>query len=266
MVPKLQNGLRMQAGLELARAVQQNLLPLEPPAIPGLDIAGASAYCDETGGDFYDIIDISRVGTRRVELAIGDVSGHGIGAALLMASVRAALRSSIDAGEAPAISVGRANRLLCTDVADGSFMTLVLASIDANAGTIRWVNAAHDAPAIYHRETDAFLATAGADVPIGIDPAWPYVEHRLTMPGGRVVAALATDGIWETENGAGHALRPRTVPGTHPRQCRPARGEICSEIMASVAAYRGDVPPADDVTLVIAAFTVGAHRTAKGSA
>ncbi|HEV8020169.1 MAG TPA: SpoIIE family protein phosphatase, partial [Candidatus Lustribacter sp.] len=203
MVPQLQAGLRMQHGLEIARAVQQNLLPLQPPVIPGFDIAGASEYCDETGGDYYDFVDLSRTGEGRVAIAVGDVSGHGIGAALLMASVRAALRASIDGADSPEASMQRANRLLCADVGDGSFMTLVLTLVDRSAGTIRWVNAAHDAPLVYHRNANAFLETAGADVPIGIDPTWPYAEHELTLPAGDFVLAIGTDGIWETEDGAG---------------------------------------------------------------
>ena len=203
MVPQLAAGLRMQHGLEIARAVQQNLLPLRPPVVPGFDIAGASEYCDETGGDYYDFVDLSHTGEGRVAIAVGDVSGHGIGAALLMASVRAALRASIDGDDSPEASMQRANRLLCADVDDGSFMTLVLALVDRSAGTLHWVNAAHDAPLLYHRTTNAFLETAGADVPIGIDPGWPYAGHELALPAGDFILAIGTDGIWETEDAAG---------------------------------------------------------------
>jgi sigma-B regulation protein RsbU (phosphoserine phosphatase) len=255
MVPQLQNGLRMQHGLEIARAVQQNLLPVAPVHIPGFDIAGASEYCDETGGDYYDFVDLSRAGDQRLELAVGDVSGHGIGAALLMAGVRAALRASIDAREAPAASIGRANRLLCTDVGDGSFMTLALLQIDTGARTIVWVNAAHDAPAIYHRGSDTFLAADGADVPIGIEADWTYTEHTIELVPGEYVLALGTDGIWETENAAGVPYgRPRFRELVRAGAGRPA-AEICASIMEDVAAYRGNAPPEDDVTLVIVAFT-----------
>jgi sigma-B regulation protein RsbU (phosphoserine phosphatase) len=266
MVPQLQDGLRMQHGLELARAVQQNLLPVRPPLIPGFDIAGASEYCDETGGDYYDFVDLSRAGDQRVEIAVGDVSGHGIGAALLMASVRAALRASIDGADSPGASIERANRLLCADVADGSFMTLVLALIDASAGTIGWVNAAHDAPAIYHRDTDTFLASGGADVPIGIDPEWPYSEHALQLPAGDFVIAIGTDGIWETEDAAGTPFGRSRFRELVRTSAALSAAEICRIIMAEVAAYRGDVPPADDVTLVVIAFTVGSTNAAKESA
>jgi sigma-B regulation protein RsbU (phosphoserine phosphatase) len=263
MVPQLQDGLRMQHGLELARAVQQNLLPIRPPVIAGFDIAGASVYCDETGGDYYDFVDLSRAGDRRVEVAVGDVSGHGVGAALLMASVRAALRASIDGADSPGASIKRANRLLCADVADGSFMTLVLALIDASAGTIGWVNAAHDAPAIYHRDTDAFLTSEGTDIPIGIDPEWPYAEHALRLSPGNFIVAIGTDGIWETDDAAGAQFgRPRFLELVRTNAGRSA-AEICRIIMAEVAAHRGDGPTVDDVTLVVIGFAVGSPVAAK---
>jgi sigma-B regulation protein RsbU (phosphoserine phosphatase) len=255
MVPLLQNGLRLQHGLDVARTVQQNLLPLQSVRIPGFDVAGASLYCDETGGDYYDFIDLSRAGDRRLEIAIGDVSGHGIGAALLMAGVRAALRASIDAGEPPQASISRANRLLCTDVDDGSFMTLALLLLDADAGTIAWVNAAHDAPVVYHCESHDFLPADGADVPIGIDPNWAYAEQVLALRPGDYVLALGTDGIWETENAAGVQYgRPRFRDLVRAGAGRPA-ADICATIMDDVAAHRGAAPAADDVTLVIVAFT-----------
>jgi sigma-B regulation protein RsbU (phosphoserine phosphatase) len=256
MVPQLQAGLRMQHGLELARAVQQNLLPLRPPQILGFDIAGASVYCDETGGDYYDFVDLSKPGDRRVELAIGDVSGHGIGAALLMASVRAALRGSIDGRDSLRNSVERANRLLCADVDDGSFMTLALLLIDASAGKIVWVNAAHDAPVVYHRDADVFLSTQGSDIPIGIDHHWIYAEHELDLPPGNFAIALGTDGIWETANAADVQYgRERFRELVRANATRPA-AEICRTIMDDVAAYRGNAPIADDVTLVVIAFAV----------
>ncbi len=265
MVPHLRAGLRMQHGLELARAVQQNLLPIRPPVIAGFDIAGASVYCDETGGDYYDFVDRSRAGEQRLEVAVGDVSGHGIGAALLMASVRAAVRASIDAEDSPRASVERANRLLYADVADGSFMTLVLALIDAGAGTIGWVNAAHDAPSIYHCEGGTFLDTEGTDVPIGIDAGWAYTEHTLTLPPGRTIVAIGTDGIWETEGAPGQPFGRNRFRDLIRAGAERSAAEICASIMGAVAEYRGPGPAADDVTLVVVCFTVGSPGAAKGT-
>jgi sigma-B regulation protein RsbU (phosphoserine phosphatase) len=245
----------MQHSLELARAVQQNLLPIRPPEIPGFDIAGASEYCDETGGDYFDFVDLSHDARRNVAIAVGDVSGHGIAAALLMASARAALRGSIDEETSPRDAMERANRLLCADITDGSFMTLVLLLLDPATGVVRWVNAAHEAPLLYHVPSDTFIPLTGSDVPLGIDERWPYTEHTTPVPAGEVLVALGTDGIWETENPDGVAFgRGRWERLVRERAGLPA-AEVCRTILADVAAFRGPSPPLDDVTLVVIKFT-----------
>jgi sigma-B regulation protein RsbU (phosphoserine phosphatase) len=258
MVPRLQDGLRMQQSLELARAVQQNLLPLRPPAIAGFDIAGASEYCDETGGDYYDFVDLSHNGKRRVAIAVGDVSGHGIASALVMASARAALRGAIDATTTPSLVIDRANALLCDDITDGSFMTLVLLVVDPASGAVRWVNAAHDAPLVYHVPSGTFVPLPGSDIPLGIDAGWGYSEHTAAIPAGEVLIALGTDGIWETENAAGEAFgRGRWERLVRENHALPA-ADICGAILGDVAAFRGGGNAVDDVTLVIIKYTAAA--------
>ena len=91
---------RMSHSLGLAKEVQQSLLPRTTPQFAGLDIAGKSMYCDETGGDYFDYHELKEKNLKKLGVAIGDVSGHGISAALLMATVRAALRQRVCLGEA----------------------------------------------------------------------------------------------------------------------------------------------------------------------
>ena len=89
----LQDRLRMRESLSLAMEVQRNLLPSDAPVISGLDIAGHSTYCDETGGDYYDFLDVSGADKDTAVVALGDVMGHGVAAAMLMATARGILRS-----------------------------------------------------------------------------------------------------------------------------------------------------------------------------
>ncbi len=86
---------KMKGSLELAWAIQQNLLPKTAPKIEGFELAGNCKYCDETGGDYYDFIELAELGPAKAGIALGDVTGHGIGAALLMATVRSILRSNV---------------------------------------------------------------------------------------------------------------------------------------------------------------------------
>lgn len=262
MVPRLRQGLRLAQGLEIARAVQQSLLPLHPPVLAGFDIAGASEYCDETGGDYYDFAEIENDRGSFLVVAIGDVSGHGIGAALVMASARASLRGAIGTVSGPREAVERTNRLLCSDISDGSFMTLMVLVIDTRTGAMRWVNAAHDVPLILQTATHCVVPIEGADVALGIDDDWAYDEHSIQLPTGDLLIALGTDGIWETENAAGEQFgraRWERLVRDHSDACA---ADFCRIVLAAVDAFRGTARAEDDVTLVIVKFRVPAPAPA----
>ena len=127
MAAGLRHRMELEYAMSVATHVQQSLLPAEVPRIAGLDIAACSRYCDTTGGDYYDFI-CSDDGT--LMLAVGDVTGHGIGAALLMATARAAVRAAAPLSPALDQLMGEVNRVLTQDTRHGMFMTLVIAVID----------------------------------------------------------------------------------------------------------------------------------------
>jgi sigma-B regulation protein RsbU (phosphoserine phosphatase) len=122
---------QMQASLDLAREVQQAFLPRENPTFAGLDIAARIVYCDETGGDYYDFLESDPTGGRHLNLVIGDVSGHGISSALLMATGRALLRQRTALPGSIEKIVTDVNRQLCRDFEEpGGFMTLFYLAVD----------------------------------------------------------------------------------------------------------------------------------------
>ena len=115
----------MRQSLNMAKEVQQNLLPKNRPDFKGLDIAGKSIYCDETGGDYFDYHDLSEGDHEKLGVAIGDVSGHGVAAALLMATVRAALRQRIALKGSLRDIISDVNRQVVSDVEEsGQFIGL----------------------------------------------------------------------------------------------------------------------------------------------
>jgi len=131
---------KMQLSLNLAKEVQQNLLPKGNLRINDLDISGKSIYCDETGGDYYDFIINNDTIDQKICVAIGDVSGHGIPSALLMAAVRSSLRQRASLPGTTAVIISDVNRQLVSDVEDsGQFMTLFFLAIDPESGQIEWV-------------------------------------------------------------------------------------------------------------------------------
>ncbi len=127
---------RMRQSLDLAMEVQQNLLPKGNLKLDGFDIAGKSIYCDETGGDYYDFIISGETKDRKIGVAIGDVSGHGIPSALLMATVRSSLRQRLSLPGSIDRIITDVNRQLVRDVEDtGQFMTMFYLDIDNDSGT-----------------------------------------------------------------------------------------------------------------------------------
>ena len=195
---------RMRHSLFLATEVQQSLLPFGDPKIEGLDIAGRSVYCDETGGDYYDYFDTGSAGNRKIGIVVGDASDHGISSALLMTTARAFLRQRISrAGDLNHI-VADVNRQLARDIEDSDqFMTLFLCEIDIDDQMFRWVRASHDPAIIYDPEKDAFDELGGRRLPLGVfDDSSYQIQTREIKPGQ--IIAIGTDGIRETANPAGH--------------------------------------------------------------
>ncbi len=252
MVPKLQDRMRMRQSLALAMEVQRNLLPAGPPSVEGLDIAGESIYCDETGGDYYDFLDLSELGPRELGIAVGDVTGHGIAAALLMTSARALLRSG--AGQPGTLSelMEQINRHLTVDTPVGRFMTLFYMVIDTQHKSIRWANAGHDPAIIYDPGTDSFGELGGGGIPLGIEMNWAYKEFRRDRLDPGQIIVIGTDGIWETHNPQREMFGKEALREIIRQHANSSAEEISRAITGAIADFRQHHPQEDDVTLVVA--------------
>ncbi|MCK4342894.1 MAG: SpoIIE family protein phosphatase [Phycisphaerae bacterium] len=251
MLPKLADRMRLRESLALAMQVQQKLLPARPPRVAGLDIAGRSIYCDETGGDYYDFLQLTELGPRRLGVAVGDVTGHGIAAALLMATGRALLRSRIHGPGSLAQVLTDINRQLTADTAGERFMTLVYLLIDVETRTLRWVSAGHDAPILYHPNSDSFSELSGGGIPLGIEVEWRYEEYGREVPAEGQIIVIGTDGIWETHNPAGEMFGKEMLRRIIRANAQRSAEEISSTITTAVADFRHTGPQEDDITLVV---------------
>lgn len=253
MVVQLQERLRLKEDVDLAQEVQQSLLPHHAPTVAGLDIAGRSEYCDETGGDYFDFIRPTGRDAQSIYIAVGDVVGHGLGAALLMTTVRALLRGRLAMPGNLTEVVTDVNRLLCQDMdRTVTFMTLFIARIDPARREIRWIRAGHDPGLLYDPLTDAFLDLQGGGPALGIDSAFVYEEGSRTDLSENQILVLATDGIWETENASMEQFgkdRLRDVVRRHWRL--PASG-LVEAILGELDEFRGGAARSDDATIVAA--------------
>jgi len=245
---------QMRLAMLLAREVQQNLLPRNDPLAEGLDIAGTSIYCDETGGDYYDYITYT-TGTQGgipLALVVGDVSGHGVPSALLMATARALLRQRLSLPGDLAAVVKDVNCQLARDVGDsGQFMTLLALAVNPGAESVTWVRAGHDPAILFAPETGTFTPLGGPGMALGVDGAFDYTLQRRDHLRPGSIILMGTDGLWEACNAQGVMFgkaRVRDVLRQHAGQ--PAQ-KIRDEVMAALENFRRGAALEDDVTLVV---------------
>jgi sigma-B regulation protein RsbU (phosphoserine phosphatase) len=243
---------KMRHSLELAKEVQQNFLPRVDPKIAGLDIAGQSIYCERTGGDYYDYLDMGDHKQGKIGIVVGDVSGHGISAALLMASARSSLRQrALSSGNIAQI-VSDVNRQLTRDVeASGRFMTLFCSEIDTQSQRIRWVRAGHEPAIFYDPATNTFEELKGPGMALGVDEGWQYEEKQRSGLNTGQIIVFGTDGIWEAHNARGEIFGKESLFEIIRRCAANSAKEIVASTIDSVTRFRQDVIPEDDVTLVV---------------
>jgi sigma-B regulation protein RsbU (phosphoserine phosphatase) len=242
---------RIVADLNVAQEVQQNLLPQTAPEEKSLDIAGISLYCDETGGDYYDYIRLPWLGPQVHAIAVGDVSGHGVSSALLMASVRAYLRGrALQAGSVAQILTD-VNRLVSADTREtGQFMTLFFLGIDAETGRLTWVRAGHHPALFYSPFAGCCGELGGEGLPLGVMSNFEYKEYNATAKPGEIFI-LTTDGVLEAQNDKGQMFGKKRFKALIGKNAALDADGIRESIIEAVTAFQGKTPPDDDITLVV---------------
>jgi phosphoserine phosphatase RsbU/P len=256
MTEGLAERYQMRRALDLAKEVQQNLLPKQAPKVEGAAIAGTSIYCDETGGDYFDYLGPGARSGQGLGIVIGDVAGHGVPSALLMAEARALLRQRFALAGSLAEVVSDVNRQITRDIEDtGRFITLFFLWIAPADRRLRWVRAGHDPALLYDPVADRFEELHGRGIALGIDEDWRYTEYERTGLARDQIIVLATDGVWEARNPQGDMFgkhRIREIIRSH----RASDAEkILSEVVNELAAFQRHKKAADDVTLVVVKLT-----------
>ena len=251
IVPKFEEHMRMSKALGLAQEVQQSLLPQSDPSFPGFDIAGKSIYCDETGGDYYDFIKTNLDNQAGLAVVVGDVSGHGVSSALLMATARALimLRARMP-GEAAGV-INDVNRYLSRDTAQtGNFMTFFYCELTRGKSEVRWVRAGHDPALVYDPATDTFDELKGQGMALGLDKTFEYESFQRRLNSGQVIV-IGTDGIWEMHNRAGEMFGKETLMEIIRHNHTASSRQIVGAVTDALERFRDDETPEDDITLVV---------------
>jgi len=243
---------RMLSALELAEEVQQNLLPRDVPDIKGLDIAAKSIYCNKTGGDFYDFLDVSQSTNEKLRVVVGDVSGHGIAAGLLMATARALIRSRSAQSGALSQIVTEVNRNLTLDIYEtGRFTTLLYMMVDPAKHLLKWVRAGHDAALLYDPANDRFEDLYGSGLALGLDENYAYEENEWKGLAKGQIIYIGTDGAWEAVNSEGKFFGKTPIKEIIRQNAASGADEILNGILTALSRFRQGLEPEDDVTLVV---------------
>jgi phosphoserine phosphatase RsbU/P len=251
MIADLRDRLRLRHSLDVAMEVQQQLLPNRPPVVQGLDIAGHSTYCDETGGDYYDFLIVDESTNNHVLIALGDVMGHGVAAALVMAGARAVLRDRANSAGSLAELMSRLNRMLASDLEGSRFMTMHLGVMNAVDKTYRWASAGHDPAMIYDPARNSFDEQDQSGMPLGIMEDAEYEEHTCGSLKPGHVLVVGTDGVWEMPNAVGEQYGKQRLRDVIAQSASESAEQIAHAIRDSLATFQGSQRAVDDVTFVV---------------
>jgi serine phosphatase RsbU (regulator of sigma subunit) len=243
---------RLRHSLELAKEIQQMLLPKDNPKIKGLDVAGKSIYCDETGGDYFDFIKFKEKQREKLGVVVGDVAGHGISSALIMTSVRSALRQRLALPGSISQIITDVNCQLAGDLADyGQFVTLFYMLVDPARQTLEWVRAGHDPAILYDPVADDFSELQGAGMALGVDMHFQYEKNQIENFSEGKIIVVATDGVWEARNKSGQMFGRMAVYDIIRKNSAASADEIMEAIFSQIKKFIETSKPEDDLTLVI---------------
>jgi PAS domain S-box-containing protein len=251
-VTELKKAQVREVEMRLARVVQQRLYPACSPELPGFDLAGATFPADHTCGDYYDFLPAP---DGRVGIAVGDVSGHGFGAALLMAETRAFLRSLARSATDLRDILAQLNLLLCQDTDDERFVTLMLTLLDPGRRSIVYSSAGHIQGFVLDRAGDTRHVLGPTGPPLGLfdESAFESSPEIPLAPGDLVL--LLTDGAAEAQDPSGAFFETERVLRVVAEARQRSSAQVVERLRAAVEEFAQESPQRDDITVVVCRVT-----------
>jgi sigma-B regulation protein RsbU (phosphoserine phosphatase) len=245
LVAQEKEKIRIERDLVAAREVQMSLLPRHLPEIPGYEFAAITVPALEVAGDLYDFI---RLDQHRMVITVGDVSGKGLPAALLMAHIQASVRDVAHEATSASTCTALLNDRLTQSTSPEKFVTLVYAVLDANSHALRYTNAGHNPPVCANNGGSRLLTTGGTL--LGIVEGMTFEEEIVPLaPGDTLV--LYTDGISESSNEAEELFGDERLQEFVAQRRDLPVNRLKDEILEAIRLHQGNAPQADDMTLVI---------------
>ncbi len=241
----------LEKELAIARDIQLSFLPKRAPDVPHFDIAGTTQPHDEVGGDYYDFIPVSET---RLGLAIADVSGKGIPAALIMAGFRMSLLAEIRNEFAIRAVMRKVNSLVYESTDGGKFVTALYGVLDYKNRMLIFSNAGHNPPILWHRDGSIEYLTEGG-VALGVLPDARYEERPMALRSGDVLV-MYTDGVSEAESPSLEQFGTQRIERCIARLADRSAQEVLDGIVAEVIEWSGERGPNDDLTLLVLKATI----------
>jgi serine phosphatase RsbU (regulator of sigma subunit) len=245
---------RMEQELVVARRIQLGLLPRALPQPPGWSIAGLYEAAREVGGDIYDAFPLPD-STSHLSLLVADVTGKGVPAALVMASARAILRAEACAGRRPSDVLKATNRALLVGQPSPLFLSALHAVLDVDSGRLRYASAGHE-PLVLVRASGEARLLESAGVVIGAFERIDIAESSVDLAPGDLVA-LYTDGVTEARDESGRMFGEERLVDVLTETRGQSAPRVVERVQAALAAFTGDTPQFDDVTLLVVARDPG---------
>jgi serine phosphatase RsbU (regulator of sigma subunit) len=235
---------RLEDDMRVAAEIQRGLLPDGAPAVTGYGVVGSNRPCRTVGGDYYDFL----MSKGRLLMALGDVSGKGTGAALLMTVLRAAVRGHW-ADDSVADAVGRINSTVCQNVTAGKYITFFLARLDPASGRVEYVNAGHNPPLLIRRDSTIETLDEGGMV-LGLFDSMPYGEGVAELRAGDTLL-IFSDGVTETWSIKGDEFGDQRLGEVAVRGRGLDAAGLQTEILRQLEVFEAGTKSTDDRTLIV---------------
>ncbi len=238
---------RMEDELLIAREIQKGLLPSVLPAVPGIEIAAANFSSKQVGGDYYDAIPLD---DRRLILAIGDVSGKGTPAALLMANIQATIRALVPLDISLSDLTARVNNLMCLNTGGDKFVTFFWGCLDRQSRRLTYVNAGHNHPFLLRADGSMERLDRGGMILGVLETVMAYEEGVVDLGAGDIMV-LFTDGVSEAMDAGSHEYGEDRLEAVIRRAGSRGAQVLIDEIHSDVLAHAGRAPQSDDITMMV---------------
>jgi sigma-B regulation protein RsbU (phosphoserine phosphatase) len=236
----------LQEELRLARGIQKNLLPKEPPQVAGYGVAGLSEPAKRVGGDYFDFLDF---GEHRLGLCLADVSGKGITAALLMSNVQATIRSQGRLAPDVGACVSRSNDMLHASTDSNKFVTMFYGVLNTQTHLLEYCNAGHNPPIMLAGGNGPALLETGGPV-LGVLPGFPYQRGETEFRPGQTLLVYS-DGFSEAMNPRFEEFGDDRLRASAESNAALPPGQLVNSLLSEVSAFCGDAPQADDMTIMV---------------